>query len=123
VILARAGGRYEAYELTEGGLENVYRDTLDSSLRLGVDALRLLGFRAYHAHRSARTFRHHDEESVRDLATMRHDHTTYINTARQRISDLEDLLLSELKGHDATLDTGWDIESLREEFGEDGEED
>jgi monovalent cation:proton antiporter-2 (CPA2) family protein len=117
-ILARAGGRYEAYELIEGGLEHVYRDTLDSSLRLGVDALSMLGVRAYHAHRSARTFRRHDEESVRHLAGMRHDHKTYINTARQRISDLEQLLLSELEGHDETVDAGWDVESLRQDFGE-----
>jgi monovalent cation:proton antiporter-2 (CPA2) family protein len=122
-ILARAGGRYEAYELTEGGLESVYRDTLDSSLRLGVDALRLLGVRAYHAFRSARTFRRHDEESVRELALMRHDRTTYIDTARQRISDLEELLLSDLKGHNEMVDFGWDAESLRREFGESGHED
>jgi monovalent cation:proton antiporter-2 (CPA2) family protein len=116
-VLARAGGRYEAYELTEGGMDNVYRDTLDSSLRLGVDALRMLNVRAYHAHRSARTFRRHDEESVRDLATMRHDHKTYINTARQRIQDLEELLLSDLEGRDEMVDVGWDAESLRKEFG------
>jgi len=116
-ILTRAAGRYEAYELTEGGLEDVYRDTLDSSLRLGVDALRLLSVRAYHAFRSARTFRRHDEESVRDLATMRHDRTTYINTARQRIQDLEELLLSDLEGRDEMEDLGWDAEPMRKEFG------
>jgi voltage-gated potassium channel Kch len=117
-VLARAEGRYEAYELTEGGLEDVYRDTLDSSLRLGVDALRLLGVRAYHAFRSARTFRRHDEESVRELAIMRHDRKTYINTARQRISDLEELLLSDLDGQNEMVDVGWDAESLMREFGD-----
>jgi voltage-gated potassium channel Kch len=116
-ILARAAGRYEAYELIEGGLENVYRDTLDSSLRMGIDALRMLGVRAYHAFRSARTFRRHDEESVRELALMRHDRKTYIDTARQRIGDLEELLLSDLKGHDEMADVGWDAESRRKEFG------
>ncbi len=122
-ILARAAGRYEAYELTEGGLEDVYRDTLDSSLRMGVDALRLLDVRAYHAFRSARTFRRHDEESVRELALMRHDRKTYIDTARQRISDLEELLLSDLDGHDEMVDVGWDAESMRREFGEPRNED
>lgn len=115
-VLARAEGRYEAYELTEGFLEDLYRDTLDSSLRLGVDALRLLNVRACHALRSARTFRRHDEESVRDLATMRHDRKTYINTARQRISDLEELLLSDLEGYDEMVDVGWDAHSLRRDF-------
>ena len=118
-ILARAGGRYQAYELAEGGLGHIYRDTLDSSLRLGIDALRMLGVRAYHAHRSARTFRRHDEQSVRDLAAMRHDRKAYINTARQRIGDLETLLLSELGGYDESVDAGWDVDSRRQESGQD----
>jgi len=117
-VLARAGGRYEAYELRAGGLTHVYRDTLDSSLRVGIDALRMLGVRAYHAHRSARTFRRHDEESVRELAGMRHDRKAYIDTARQRIQGLEELLLSELEDKGDTVDAGWDVESLRQEFGE-----
>ena len=116
-VLARAGGRYQAYELTESGLEHVYRDTLESSLRLGTDALRMLGVRAYHAHRSARTFRRHDEQSVRDLAAMRHDQKAYIDTARQRIGDLETLLLSELEGYDESVDAGWDADSRRQESG------
>ena len=43
-ILARAEGRPEAYELIEAGVDHVYRETLESSLRLGIDALRQLGF-------------------------------------------------------------------------------
>jgi hypothetical protein len=77
----------------------------------------MLGVRGYHAYRSARMFQRHDEESIRDLATMRHDHKAYIDTARQRIRDLEDLLLSELEGSTESTDAGWDVESLSQELG------
>lgn len=117
-IVARANGRFEAYELLEAGVTHVYRETLDTSLRMGVDTLRLLGFRAYHAHRAARTFLRHDETALRELADMRHDHKKYLTTARARIRDLEETLLAELATPGDERDAGWDAESLRKEFGE-----
>ncbi len=116
-VLARANGRRQAYELLDAGVTHVYRETLDTSLRMGIDALRLLGFRSYQAHRSARTFRRHDEDSVRELAGMRHDRRSYISIARQRIRDLEDILLQEIEGPGVDRDAGWDTESLREDLG------
>ncbi len=117
-ILARANGRRDAYELLDMGVDHVFRETVDTSLRLGIQALRLLGIPAYRAHRSASTFLRHDERSVRELAELRHDRTSYINVARQRIQDLEELLLGDLRERDDTVDAGWDTESLRQEFGE-----
>jgi voltage-gated potassium channel Kch len=116
-ILARAAGRTEAYELLDAGVQHVYRETLDTSLRLGVDALRLLGARSYQAHRAARTFRRHDEESVVELAQMRHDQSKYLSEAKQRIQSLEQILLDELHWQPDERDAGWDTDSLREEFG------
>jgi len=116
-LLARAAGRPEAYELIEAGVQHVYRETLDTSLRLGVDALRLLGARSYRAHRAARTFRRHDEESVVELAQVRHDRGRYLSEARQRIQALEQTLLDELRWEPDDRDAGWDTESLRDEFG------
>jgi len=120
-ILARAAGRPEAYELLDMGVEHVYRETLDTSLRTGVDALRLLGRRGHQAHRAARTFRKHDEESVRELGAMRDDRKAYFSAARERIQALEELLLSEVEGPAEDRDAGWDTESLREEYGTAGE--
>jgi CPA2 family monovalent cation:H+ antiporter-2 len=116
-LLTRAPGRGAAYELLDSGIEHVFRDKLDSALRTGVEALRLLGFRGYQAHRAAQTFRRHDEAALRELAAMRHDRALYINTARQRIRDLEELLLSDLQDAGDTRDAGWDTESLRQEYG------
>jgi len=116
-ILARAAGRPEAYELLDHGVEHVYRETLDTSLRTGIDALRLLGRRGHQAHRAARTFRRHDEESVRELGAMRQDRKAYMTAARERIQSLEELLLSEVEGSGEERDAGWDTETLREEYG------
>jgi monovalent cation:proton antiporter-2 (CPA2) family protein len=118
ILLARAGNRRQAYDLLEVGVQHVYREKLDSGLRTGVDALRLLGRRAYQAVRAAHKFRAHDEEAVRELAEMRHDQKLYLHTARQRIGDLEALLLSDLEDSGETRDQGWDTETLRKEFGE-----
>jgi monovalent cation:proton antiporter-2 (CPA2) family protein len=116
-ILARAFDRDDAYGLLDAGVTHVYRDTLDTSLRMGIDALRLLGFRAYHAHRAAHTFRLHDEESVRLMKDRRGDRVEYINLARQRIADLERILLADLRDEGLNRDEGWDVESLREDLG------
>jgi len=115
-VLVRADHRFDAYELIDAKVEHFYRETLDSSLKMGVDTLRMLGFRAYQARRAAEKFRCHDEDSVRELATMRHDRGLYINRARQRIRDLEELLLRELKHEEEERDAGWDVESLRQDF-------
>jgi voltage-gated potassium channel Kch len=114
-VLARATGRTEAYDLLDKGVDRVYRETFETSLRMGIDALSLLGVRAYHAHRMAKTFRHHDEEALRELSAMRHDQKQYLTLARQSISDLEQLLLSELGDTGVSRDAGWDTDSLREE--------
>lgn len=116
-LLARAGSRNEAYELLDAGVEHVFRDKLESALKLGVEALRLLGFRAHQAHRAAQTFRRHDVRAVRELAAVRHDRKRYLGAARQRIEELEELLLADLEDAGEMRDAGWDPESLREEYG------
>ena len=57
-IFARAYDRIHAYELIRRGLDpaHVYRETLGTSLDVGVDALREMGMRGTRAIRVARTF-------------------------------------------------------------------
>lgn len=117
-IFARASGRTQAYELLDAGVHHVYRQTLDTSLRAGIDALHLLGFSSHQAHRATNVFRHHDETSVTELRHLRHDRKAYLSQARRRIEDLEQLLLSEFHGTDEPYrDAGWDTASMIEEFG------
>ena len=116
-ILARAFDWGDAHDLLEAGVDHVYRDSLDTSLRVGTDVLRALGFRAYQAQRAAQKFQRHDEESLRELTTQRSNRTEYINSARQRIAQLEQILLADLEDKPTNRDIGWDPESLRKEFG------
>ena len=114
-ILARASDRPDAYELMDAGVEHVYRETLDTSLRAGVDALKMLGFRSYQAQRSAHRFRCHDEDAMHELAGMRHDQQSYLSRARERIRLLEEIIQTEEHGSTGTRDAGWDIESLQQD--------
>ncbi|WP_128543113.1 monovalent cation:proton antiporter-2 (CPA2) family protein [Larkinella soli] len=116
-ILVKAIDRDDAYEFMDAGLTHIYRETLDSSLRMGVDAMRLLGHRAYSSERAARLFRKHDEKALEELAAVRHDHKQYFSSARRRIRELEELITSD--ENDRWLkdvEEGWDAESLRREF-------
>jgi monovalent cation:proton antiporter-2 (CPA2) family protein len=115
-ILARAFDWDDAHDLVQAGIEHVYREGLDTSLRMGTDALRLLGFRAYQTHRAAQKFLRHDEQSLRELTQRRDNRGVYISTARQRIEDLERLLQADLEDRGADSDAGWDAESLRQEM-------
>jgi monovalent cation:H+ antiporter-2, CPA2 family len=115
-IFARAHGRQDAYDLIDAGVDHVYRETMDTSLGLGVDVLKHLGFRSHQAVRASRTFRRHDEKSVFELAQMRHDKKVYFRRARERIREMEQLLQSELGERTVEEDAAWDPESLREEI-------
>ncbi len=113
-ILARSRRRVDAYELINAGFEHVYRETLGTSLDMGVDALQLVGFRAYHARRAAFAFRKHNEASMRELASH-WGGQNYFNVLRAKIEEAESIL----RGGGAVLkdqvDAAWDNEPLREE--------
>ncbi len=115
-IMVRAGDRFDAYEHIESGVNHVYRETLDSSLRMGTDALKLLGFRAYQAQRAAHKFFKYDEKALKELATIKHDKKLYLDTAKNRIAELEELIKADLADTQSTNDLGWDTESLRKQF-------
>jgi monovalent cation:proton antiporter-2 (CPA2) family protein len=114
-IFVRAYDRADTYELLELGVKHVYRETLDSSLRMGIDALCAMGHRRYRSTRAARTFHKHDEQALADLAGARKDRSRYLTVARQKIAELERLLQSDINDKALDRDAGWDVESLREE--------
>ena len=116
-IFTRSSGRTEVFDLLDEGVHHVYRDTFDTSLKVGIDALITLGFRSYQSHRVAKTFRHHDEDATHVLRHVRHDKKTFISLARQRIEDLEQLMLTELRDPEEHPDTGWDATYVMKEFG------
>lgn len=111
-ILARANARSDAYELMDAGVKHVFRETFETSLCAGRDALRLLGFRAHQVHRAAASFRRHDLAHMEELAHTRHERAAYLNKSRQKIEDLEQVLRDEMKAGEETRDMGWDTETM-----------
>lgn len=118
-IFARAEGWFEGFDLIKAGVEYVYRQNADTALRVGRETLCRLGHRAHPVLRAARRFRRHDEEALVDLAETWGDEKAYFSAARERIANLENLMLEERDG-EQPRDDGWDPESVREEFGKDG---
>jgi CPA2 family monovalent cation:H+ antiporter-2/glutathione-regulated potassium-efflux system protein KefB len=112
-ILARAYGRPHAYDLLDAGVTQIFRETLESSLRMGVEALHLLGFRTYQAHRAAQCFRERDVASVQELAALRADRGAYLSRAREMIRDLEQVIRDDRCAVENDHDAAWDSESLR----------
>ena len=117
-IFARAADWFEAFELVQAGVDQVYRQNADTAVSTGEDILRGLGRRAHQVHRTGRRFLRQDARAMRDLAeSWGHDDQRYISEAREYIARLEELMLAELEVVQVR-DAGWDIDSIREDFGE-----
>ncbi|MBW4482326.1 MAG: glutathione-regulated potassium-efflux system protein KefC [Tildeniella torsiva UHER 1998/13D] len=112
-ILARAIDRRHAYELLRRDVAVVERETFESALSLGAEALKLLGFRAYHAHRAARIFRHHDIKAMRDMAEIEGDMPKLVARSQQLSADLKDVLQSDVYDLPREVDQAWDTTALR----------
>lgn len=112
-ILARAIDRRHAYELIHRGVEVVERETFGSALHMGVEALRLLGFRAYRAHRAAYTFRHHDEQAMLEQAHIHEDEKELLARSQQLSQDLQEILQSDRHDIPHGADQAWDTTELR----------
>lgn len=110
-ILVRSTNRYDAYDLMNAGMLHIYRETLDTSLRVGVDALTLLGYRAHEATRAAKTFFVHDERTLKRLSAIRNE-DEYLSAARETMEELERVMQADRNAPDLRNDEGWDEGSL-----------
>ncbi|REJ80713.1 MAG: potassium transporter [Acidobacteria bacterium] len=114
-IVARARSRTDAYDLIDAGADDVFRETFDSALQMGIRSLERLGVRSYRAHRLARAFRQFDEKSLRRLLQLRKDRTAYVGAARRQREDLALVLERDVELLRDPGDPGWDVESLAAE--------
>jgi CPA2 family monovalent cation:H+ antiporter-2 len=94
-ILVRSSNRYDAYDQMNAGIMHIYRETLDTSLRVGVDVLKILGHNRTEAAQAAKTFFTHDERTLKYLSSMRNSEAEYINAAREKSEELEKLVLAD----------------------------
>jgi glutathione-regulated potassium-efflux system ancillary protein KefC len=116
-LLVRAKDREHAYRLIKLGVKNIFRETLESSLELTIQALRVLGFGAYRAHRAAHTFKQYDEETVELLSEYYGtDEKDFLGRVRKRVQTLDELFESERNASSVQpQDLGWDRPKVRGE--------
>lgn len=115
-ILVRAKNRYDAYELMELHPEKIYREHIDTSIRVGVDVLRMLGMRSYTAMRAGQQFFRYDEGALDKLSQKRHNISDYIASVREEISQQEELLQADLGLRGEADDHAWDSDFIREKI-------
>ncbi|WP_291911805.1 monovalent cation:proton antiporter-2 (CPA2) family protein [Chitinophaga sp. CB10] len=114
-MLVRAKDSQDSFELMDLGVLHIYRETVDTSLRLGVDALNMLGMRAYHNHRAARTFLRQDELSLKSLSAARDNKKEFVSALKDRIAEMEQLISADKIKTWLDEGEGWDSSSIRDE--------
>jgi monovalent cation:H+ antiporter-2, CPA2 family len=113
-VMIRAKNRYDAFELMEKGVTNIYREHLDTSIKMGEDVLKKLGFRAHTVHRMAKQFHDYDEAALKVLINYKNNQNEYISKNRQQIEMQESLLSGELMRKFSVNDHTWDSEGIKE---------
>jgi len=103
-ILARAIDRRHAYELLRNEIAGFRRETFDSALHLGVQALTELGLNKTKAENAGKIFAAHDEQSLNLLAELWGDDKSYGIAVRQRMEDLKQVLKTDQHGAVETSD-------------------
>lgn len=112
-FFVRAQDRFAAYELIDMGFTKVYRENLDTAIRVGIDILKEIGFRSYTATRSGQNFLKYDEDALIGLAKDRHDSKKYISSVREQIEQIEKLLSTDISQKANLADHAWDSDPLR----------
>ncbi|MEI6608599.1 MAG: monovalent cation:proton antiporter-2 (CPA2) family protein [Deltaproteobacteria bacterium] len=121
-IMVRAKSRLDAYELLDMGVKDIYRESLDTSVRLGIDVLVKLGVRKYSATRAGQNFIKYDEAAMHELAQHRHNQDTYIFNTREQIQLQEQLLTSDREVNPTLNDHAWDSDQMTNEYADVGRE-
>ena len=115
-ILARAVSMEHSYELLDRKVDGFERDILESSLLLGIEALTHLGYKRYHAHRLAHTFRKHARKVLLELHKHhKDDEKKYLSETNKHALELEEIFRAEKEDSDHGSDSSWDVSSRREE--------
>ncbi|MEO9892997.1 monovalent cation:proton antiporter-2 (CPA2) family protein [Aurantibacter sp.] len=112
-LLIRTKNRYDAYELLNLGHENIYRESLDTSLKLARDVLSKMGFRKYTLNRQVQNFIKYDEDSLRRLAKESKSDDQYIFKAKKELEQQEKFLNEDFKRGIVDFDNHWDSEHIR----------
>ncbi len=107
-IIANAYDRETAFSLMDMNVTHIARETFGSALALGQDALGILGFEPYEAHRLARIFKKKDQEMMPELYQMRNQgEESYISAYQRHNAMLEELMTLDRQTDIDELDKAW----------------
>jgi len=115
-LMVRTKNRFDAYELMNKEVKHIYREHLESSVRMGVDVLKKLGFRSYTVQRAAQHFIGYDEAAMQELHKLWHDTNLYISAARKQIEIQEELLNNDFAQKPSFNDHAWDSDEMKRVF-------
>lgn len=96
-LMVRAKNRYDAYKLVNLGIDDVYRESFGTSVKLASDVLCHVGFNREIIESQAQKFIKSDEEGLRRLSDKALHEEEYIFKAREEIAMQEKLLNEDLK--------------------------
>lgn len=103
-IYARARDRRHAYELDKIGVDYFERETFESAIHMGQEALKALGYRDEAAKRLAQKFADHDRKTLRASFDHFDDETALISFAQSAREELESLFESDRNEPDLNKD-------------------
>lgn len=94
-IVVRARNVAHVYDLMDRKVEIWERETFDSSLRLGTEVLRMLGWAPYQAVRAGFKFRKHNLKLLFEMASKRGNQRELVSVTKQAREDLEKMFAGE----------------------------
>ncbi|MCU0323145.1 MAG: monovalent cation:proton antiporter-2 (CPA2) family protein [Chitinophagaceae bacterium] len=114
-LFIRTRHRYHTYDLLAKGFDKTYRETLHTSVYMGVDVLKAMGVRSYTATRKAQEFLKYDEGAIERLSDVWKKKGDYILSVKEEIELQEKLLKDDLRFiSNITEDNAWDSDVLRQ---------
>ena len=108
-MLVRSTNRYDAYNLMNAGMLHIYRETLDTSIRVGVEAMTMLGHHSIDANRWGKTFFEADERRLKYFSAIS-DENEYVNAVRQNTEELEATRKADRELWARWAHEGWDVD-------------
>ncbi|MGI9527083.1 MAG: monovalent cation:proton antiporter-2 (CPA2) family protein [Weeksellaceae bacterium] len=107
-LMVRAKNRNVTYDLLNMGINQIYRESLDTSLTMAKDVLSKLGFRKYTLNKQAFNFIKYDEDILKRLAKEhKYGDEAQMIKERQEMEEQERLLNEDFKRGIVEFDNHW----------------
>ena len=111
-IIARARNVTHYFDLMDLGVTVIERETFESALQLGREALRVMGFGAYRARQAAMKFRTHNLQTLHDMYPHQKDQQKIVSIAKKAREELEEMFAHDRILREDAPANGWDDEVL-----------